>query len=137
MALALAKAGADVVSIQRDNKNTKTHDAIKALGRQCWIVPCELSNKSQVKGVVKQAMDILTPLGKTIDIVINAAGIQRRTPAENFSDQDWEDVLQVNLDVIFTLCRDAGKVMLEARRGPNPPAHKGKSKLSFDCNRTI
>lgn len=128
MALALARAGADIVSLQRDLSKTGTADAIKALGRRCWIVECDLSNKSQVKGIVKKVMEQhLAPENRTIDILVNCGGIQRRTPAENFPDSDWEEVLQVNLDVVFTLCRDVGKVMLEARRSSNPPAHKGKS----------
>lgn len=127
MALALAKAGADVVSLQRDSSKTGTAEAIRATGRKCWIVECDLSNKTQVRGIVKQVMAILQPENRTIDILINCGGIQRRTPAEDFPDADWEEVLQVNLDVIFTLCRDVGKVMLTARRSDNPPAHKGKS----------
>jgi 2-deoxy-D-gluconate 3-dehydrogenase len=44
-------------------------------------------------------------------------GIQRRTPAENFSDQDWDDVLQVNLKAVWVISRDAGRHMLESRGG--------------------
>lgn len=40
-----------------------------------------------------------------------------RTPAENFPDQDWDEVLQVNLSTCFTLARDAGRHMLESRGG--------------------
>lgn len=128
MAIALANAGADIVSIQRSSENQETANTIRAAGRQCWIVECDLGNKPQVKGVVKKVMDdILSPKGKSIDIVINCGGIQRRTPAENFPDADWEEVMQVNLDVVFTLCRDAGKVMLDARRGAAAPLPKGKS----------
>lgn len=44
-------------------------------------------------------------------------GIQRRHPVENFPDEDWEEVLQVNLSTVFTITRDAGKHMLETRGG--------------------
>ena len=44
-------------------------------------------------------------------------GIQRRTPAENFSDDDWEEVLQVNLEAVWVISRDAGRHMLESRGG--------------------
>lgn len=56
-------------------------------------------------------------MGETIDILINCGGIQRRTPAENFSNQDWDEVLQVNLNTVFTLARDIGRHMLESRGG--------------------
>ena len=46
-------------------------------------------------------------------------GIQRRTPAENFPDEDWTEVLQVNLSTVFTISRDAGRHMLESRGGVN------------------
>lgn len=47
----------------------------------------------------------------------SGGGIQRRTPAENFPDEDWTEVLQVNLSTVFTISRDAGKHMLESRGG--------------------
>jgi 2-deoxy-D-gluconate 3-dehydrogenase len=56
--------------------------------------------------------------GHHIDILLNCAGIQRRHPAHEFPDDDWNEVLQVNLNVTFTLCRDAGAHMLA--REPSP-----------------
>lgn len=118
MAEALAKAGADVILIQRDDKNTATRDAIRALGRRSEIVVCDLADNAGIKAVKKK---ITGPkpdgLGETIDILINCGGIQRRTPAENFPDQDWDEVLQVNLSTCFILARDIGRHMLESRGG--------------------
>lgn len=50
-------------------------------------------------------------------LTVLKGGIQRRHPAENFPDNDWEEVLQVNLNTVFTITRDAGKHMLESRGG--------------------
>jgi 2-dehydro-3-deoxy-D-gluconate 5-dehydrogenase len=47
-----------------------------------------------------------------MDILITGAGIQRRHPAHEFPDDDWNDVLQVNLTTVFTLCRDFGAYLL-------------------------
>jgi 2-dehydro-3-deoxy-D-gluconate 5-dehydrogenase len=47
-----------------------------------------------------------------MDILITCAGIQRRHPAHEFPDNDWNDVLQVNLTTVFTLCRDFGAYLL-------------------------
>lgn len=47
-----------------------------------------------------------------IDILVNCGGIQRRHPSHEFPDSDWNEVLQVNLTSVFTLCRDIGAHML-------------------------
>lgn len=50
--------------------------------------------------------------GHKVDILLNCGGIQRRHPAHEFPDKDWNEVLQVNLNAVFTLCRDVGAHML-------------------------
>lgn len=50
--------------------------------------------------------------GHQIHILLNCGGIQRRHPAHQFPDEDWNEVLQVNLNAVFTLCRDVGAHML-------------------------
>ncbi|KAK9895441.1 NAD-binding protein [Cystobasidium minutum MCA 4210] len=119
MAEALAKAGADVILIQRNESNTETRDSIRALGRRAEIVTCDLADKESVRGLTKRVVGPKSEggMGETIDILINCGGIQRRTPAENFPDEDWEEVIQVNMNTVFTLCRDVGKHMLESRGG--------------------
>ena len=58
-----------------------------------------------------------------IHIVLNCGGIQRRHPAEVFPDEDWDEVLQVNLNAVFTVCRDAGAHMLS--RKPDQHGRRG------------
>lgn len=89
MAIALAKAGADIVLVQRSTENQETLNQIKALGRKAEIVVCDLSDRQQVRGLIKK---VTGEMGWTLDIVVNCGGIQRRTPAENFPDNDWEEV---------------------------------------------
>lgn len=65
------------------------------------------------------------------DLCNAGGGIQRRTPAENFSDEDWDDVLQVNLNAVWVISRDAGRHMLESRggvSGGNPVEEGGADK---------
>lgn len=50
--------------------------------------------------------------GHQVDILLNCGGIQRRHPAHQFPDLDWNEVIQVNLNAVFTLCRDVGAHML-------------------------
>lgn len=116
LALALAEAGADIVLIQRDTSNQTTKLAIEALGRKATIYTADLSSHSDISTLTKRILED----GHDISILVNCAGIQRRHPAENFPDEDWNEVLQVNLNTVWTLCRDVGKYML-GREG----SHKG------------
>ncbi|KDE07520.1 2-deoxy-D-gluconate 3-dehydrogenase [Microbotryum lychnidis-dioicae p1A1 Lamole] len=143
MALALAQAGADIVLVQRNKENLETYNKIKALGRQVDIAVCDLSSDIEVKGLVKQVVGPTSEggLGREIDVLVNCGGIQRsadpptRTPAENFSDGDWNDVLQVNLNAVWTLARDVGRHMLESRGGvsgeeaPKTENPRGRGKI--------
>ncbi|OCT47677.1 2-dehydro-3-deoxy-D-gluconate 5-dehydrogenase [Cladophialophora carrionii] len=75
--------------------------------------------------------------GHDVSILVTSAGIQRRHPAHGFPLSDWDDVLQVNLTSVFTLCRDFGAYMLE-RAGP----HRGSiinmaSLVSFSGGLTV
>lgn len=114
MALALAKAGADIILVQRNTSNTSTRDAIVAAGRKADIVVCDLGDAAAVGKLIPH---VTKELGRTLDIVVNCGGIQRRHPVENFPDDDWNEVLQVNLNTVFTITRDAGRHMLESRGG--------------------
>ncbi|KAG8931623.1 hypothetical protein FRC03_003112 [Tulasnella sp. 419] len=127
MALALARAGADIILVQRNLSNQETFNQIKQIGREAVIFECDLADKNQVGSLVKRITSTKEEggMGLTVDILVNCGGIQRRTPAENFSDDDWNDVLQVNLNSVWTLARDCGKHMLASRGGvagePSPP----------------
>ena len=65
---------------QRDDKNQDTATKIKDAGRNVWIVPCDLSDKEQVKTVIKKITSKSEEggLGLDIDILVNCGGIQRR-----------------------------------------------------------
>jgi 2-deoxy-D-gluconate 3-dehydrogenase len=95
MTLALAKAGASIVLVQRpsSNSSSSTKNSIEALGRSVWVVECDLADKQQVRGLCRKVTGKGEgELGLSVDIVVNCGGIQRRTPAENFPDEDWEEV---------------------------------------------
>lgn len=114
MAVALSKAGADVILVQRDTKNTATKDLIEKAGGKADIVVADLADKESVGKLIPH---VTGELGRVLDIVVNCGGIQRRHPVENFPDDDWNEVLQVNLNTVFQITRDAGKHMLETRGG--------------------
>jgi 2-deoxy-D-gluconate 3-dehydrogenase len=136
MALALAEAGADVVLVQRDDSNQTTKTAVEKLGRKAYILEADLSSKEDVKTVVNRALKMVP----RIDILLNCAGIQRRHPAQEFPDDDWEQVIQVNLSTVFMLCRDVGAHFLT--RDPDPSGVRGKiiniaSLLTFQGGITV
>lgn len=93
---------------QRDESNQATKEAIEKLGRKARIYTADLaSNESMTALLPKILKD-----DQQVDILLNCGGIQRRHPAEQFPDNDWSEVLQVNLNAVFTLCRDVGAHML-------------------------
>lgn len=126
MAIALAEAGADILLVQvsnrltprygtprltapkRDTSNTETKSKIESIGRKCSIYTSDLSSQSSVATLVPK---ILADKHE-IHVLLNCAGIQARHPAAQFPDTDWNLVLQVNLNAVFTLCRDVGAHML-------------------------
>ena len=62
---------------------------------------------------MKELVPKITADGQQIHILVNCGGIQRRHPPHQFPDDDWDDVMQVNLNAVFTLCRDIGAHMLQ------------------------
>lgn len=98
MAVALAKAGADVVLVGR-SAPTETIAAIAATGRSVHDVRADLMNTDEARGALDDAVSVS---GK-IDILVNNAGIIRRNDAVDFSESDWDDVMDVNLKNLFFL----------------------------------
>ncbi len=114
MATGLAAAGADVAVLSTDVDNlSNTVNAIEKLGRQTLPLTCDVTRFDHIENAVKQT---LARFG-AIDILVNNAGTIRRSPAEQYSDDDWHAVIQANLTGLFQFCREVGKVMLAQKRG--------------------
>lgn len=92
---------------------------------------CDLADAISVKQLAEKVTRTKAGggTGETIDILLNCGGIQRRGAAEAFTDQDWDDVMQVNLNAVFTLSRDIGKHMLETRGGGEAGHARGRAKI--------
>jgi 2-deoxy-D-gluconate 3-dehydrogenase len=88
MAIALAEAGSDVILLQRDMKNTATKSEIEKLGRKATIYTCDQASQPEVSGVTKRILGD----GHDISILVTCAGIQRRHPAHEFPQSDWDEV---------------------------------------------
>ncbi len=109
MAVGLAEAGADVAGLDRTPDCAATCARVEALGRRFLTLSVDLRQASQadLQAVVAQ---VTAGLGR-LDILVNNAGIIRRAPALDFSEQDWDDVLAINLRAAFFLSQAAGRVM--------------------------
>ena len=111
IALALANAGADIVGVSRRPADDTKHQ-VEALGRRFYAVEAELGHHSASE-IVNQA---IVQAGK-LDILVNNAGIIRRAPAIEFSEEDWDSVLDVNLKAAFFLAQYVAKHLIE-RQAP-------------------
>ena len=112
MAVALASAGADVALVGRSAPD-ETEALIQATGRKSAVVMADLGDSSIAASVVQQAEQALAP----VDILINNAGIIRREDALSFGEQDWDDVMSINLKVPFFIAQAAAKSMVDGNRG--------------------
>ncbi len=112
MALALAASGADVLLVDHVPTDTVAQE-IQTMGRRAMTLTADLMQMASLDEVVRSA---LAAFGK-IDILINNAGIIRRTPAIDFSEKDWDDVLTLNAKTVFFLAQKAARDMMKRRYG--------------------
>jgi len=114
MAVALAEAGADIAGLGSGSlENTATR--VRALGRRFLSLKVNLL-EAQANDLNEVVARVVAELGG-LHILVNNAGIIRRTPVLEFSEQDWDDVIQVNLKAVFLLSQAAGRVMVEHGKG--------------------
>jgi 2-deoxy-D-gluconate 3-dehydrogenase len=104
IAIALADAGADVAVHGNSRTPTAAHDAITAAGRRAMSVVGDLRDRAFTDSMIPR---IIESLGR-FDILINNAGAIRRAPAAEYSDEDWDHLIEVNLTSVFRLARAAG-----------------------------
>jgi 2-deoxy-D-gluconate 3-dehydrogenase len=112
IAVALAEAGADVALVGRASAD-ETAQKVAAAGRRAVQVRADLSSIAPVQEVVDRT---LAELGK-LDILVNNAGTIRRADAVDFSEEDWDAVIDTNLKSVFFLCQVAGRHMIGQGRG--------------------
>ncbi len=114
MAIALAEAGADVAGLGSSSLD-ETATQVKALGRKFLPLKVDLL-QVHAKDVTKLVEQVVTGLG-SLDILVNNAGIVRRAPVMEFTEEDWDDVMQVNLKSAFLLSQAAGREMVKHGKG--------------------
>ncbi|MGB7210908.1 MAG: 2-dehydro-3-deoxy-D-gluconate 5-dehydrogenase KduD [Pyrinomonadaceae bacterium] len=114
MAIALAEAGADVIChASKQGGSSKTVAEIEKLGRKSAEVSGDMADKETPSRLIAE---VIKTFGR-IDILVNNAGTIRRSPAVDFSEEDWATVLEVNLSSIFRLSQAAARKMIEQGGG--------------------
>ncbi|HEU4963606.1 MAG TPA: glucose 1-dehydrogenase [Bacilli bacterium] len=110
LAVGLAEAGADVILVSRTASDLEeVAGIIRDLGRQAYPFPTDVTDREQVEATVAQAIE---QAGR-IDILINNAGMNIRTPALDVTDEQWETIIQTNLKSAFLLSQTVGAHMKE------------------------
>lgn len=115
IALELARQGANVaVNFSgSESKANEVVDEIKALGRDAFAVKCDVSNSEEVTEMVKSAID---RFGK-LDILINNAGITKDNLLMRMKEQEWDDVININLKGVFLCTKAVTRQMMKQRVG--------------------
>jgi 2-deoxy-D-gluconate 3-dehydrogenase len=112
IALALAGAGADIAAVGRTPAED-TVARVRGLGRRAVMVSADLSSIEPIDRVIEQTLKELGGL----HILVNNAGTIRRADALDFSEEDWDAVIDTNLKSTFFLCQRAGRHMVSQGYG--------------------
>lgn len=107
IAVALANAGANIAAVGRSSCD-ETLELVRARGRTAEFFKADLSSIAPVSGLVD---DVVSSFG-SLDILVNNAGIIRREDALDFSEEDWDAVVDTNMKVLFFLCQAAARHMV-------------------------
>ena len=112
MALALAEAGADVALAARGDLG-ETRASIERLGRRSIAIKADLEDRAAPEAILEAAQ---SAFGRA-DILVNNAGIIRRASLLDYSDDDWDAVIEVNLRSAFALSRAFARALVERKCG--------------------
>ncbi|MCU7197841.1 2-dehydro-3-deoxy-D-gluconate 5-dehydrogenase KduD [Turicibacter sanguinis] len=112
MALGLAEAGADIVAVGLGSLD-EVKEAVEATGRRCLPIQANLMSIDPVQGIIDAAV---AEYGH-VDILVNNAGIIRREDAVDFSEQNWDDVMNINLKTVFFFCQAMANQFIKQQTG--------------------
>ncbi|MEI2266777.1 2-dehydro-3-deoxy-D-gluconate 5-dehydrogenase KduD [Erwinia sp. CGal63] len=112
MALGLAEAGCDIVGVNIVEPK-ETIERVTALGRRFCSLTADLGKTECIEGIVEKAV---AEFGK-IDILVNNAGIIRREDAIDFSEKDWDDVMNLNIKSVFFMSQAVARQFIKQGKG--------------------
>jgi 2-dehydro-3-deoxy-D-gluconate 5-dehydrogenase len=112
-AVALAKAGANLFVVTHGTNWDETRALIEETGRKVHFYQADLSKRESIKPLVEECVSVY---GK-IDILVNNAGTIRRTPLLDYKEEDWDAVMDLNLNSVYFLSQEVAKVMAKQGSG--------------------
>jgi len=113
MAIGLAEAGADVVGVSRlIEQQAQTKKSVESLGRRYLGIEFDLRKINKIGTI----LDIAIEQFGTVDILVNNAGIIKRAPITEYSEEDWDEVLDVNLKSVFLLSQKFARHLIEKQK---------------------
>jgi 2-deoxy-D-gluconate 3-dehydrogenase len=112
MALALADAGADIVGVSSGSMS-ETKEKVEGVGRRFLELRANLLSIEPIQEIIDKTVE---NFGK-IDILINNAGIIRRADAIEFTEKDWDDVMNINLKTLFFFSQAVAKQYIKQGTG--------------------
>ncbi|NRR25609.1 3-oxoacyl-[acyl-carrier-protein] reductase [Bacillus velezensis] len=115
IALDLAKNGCNVVVNYSGNeaKANEVVDEIKSLGRNAIAVKADVSNSEEVQNMMKEAVAAFS----SIDILVNNAGITKDNLLMRMKENEWDDVININLKGVFNCTKAVTRQMMKQRSG--------------------
>ena len=131
LALGIAECGADVIVASRQLEHLESvADEVRALGRQALAVTVDVTQEQLAADMVKRVLEVFP----RIDILVNAAGLAIRKPAESFPVDEWQQVMDANARGTFICCQAVGRVMIKQRSGKivNVSSVRGRYGLPAD-----
>lgn len=112
IATSLGQAGADVVLVGRSSMS-ETEAKLDAIGAKHLSIKADLATTQPVKNLIAEA----SSWNGNLDILVNNAGIIRRADSLDFSEEDWDDVMNVNLKSVFFLSQAFAKHLVNRDKG--------------------
>jgi NAD(P)-dependent dehydrogenase (short-subunit alcohol dehydrogenase family) len=113
-AIAMAEAGADVIlGLKEKNSGEEVIDEIKRIGRDVLPVQMDISKLNEINAAITESMKHY----RHIDILVNNAGIGAPNKAENVTERDFDETINVNLKGTFFTAQAVGKEMIKQKSG--------------------
>jgi NAD(P)-dependent dehydrogenase (short-subunit alcohol dehydrogenase family) len=114
LALGLAQAGADVIATgRREDLVRSAATEIQHMGRRSMALACDVGKRASVEAL----HSAVTERFGRVDILVNCAGITKRTPSTDVSEKEWNDIFETNLTGTLRACQIFGRKMIDRKYG--------------------
>jgi 2-dehydro-3-deoxy-D-gluconate 5-dehydrogenase len=112
IAVGFAKAGADLLLLGHRNNMDETKKLVMEAGSKAEVITMDLQKVDEIKEKYQSLLST-----REIDILVNNAGIIRREPAIDYSKDNWDAVMDTNINSVFVLTQEVAKSMLKRKSG--------------------